>query len=140
PSVCATCARTRSPSAGWPVCARTCGWRRRWRTCAGGARGGRSWRRSARRSATRNWRTACRCGATRSLKPSLRALGPPTLAAALMLSLVLVSYARHRDEVGWFGRHQLPAFDAYVYVAAAEHPRFFTVAPWGYRVLTPSAA
>jgi hypothetical protein len=67
----------------------------------------------------------------------VRALGPPLLAAVVMLALVLVSYARHRDEIRAFGRFQLPAFDAYVYVATAEQPRFFTVAPWGYRVLTP---
>ena len=59
------------------------------------------------------------------------------LAAAVTLALVLVSYARHVDEIRRFGRFQLPAFDAYVYVAAAEQPQFFTVAPWGYRVLTP---
>lgn len=36
-----------------------------------------------------------------------------------------------------YDRSQLPAFDAYVYVAMAEQPRFFTVAPWGHRILTP---
>src|SRR5262249_38892890 len=59
------------------------------------------------------------------------------LAGALTLALVLVTAARHRDEIRWFGRFQLPAFDAYAYVATAEQPRYFTVAPWGYRVLTP---
>lgn len=34
-------------------------------------------------------------------------------------------------------RFTLPAFDAYAYMAMADHPAFFTVAPWGYRVLTP---
>jgi hypothetical protein len=34
-------------------------------------------------------------------------------------------------------RFTLPAFDAYAYMAMADHPSFFTVAPWGYRVLTP---
>ena len=38
---------------------------------------------------------------------------------------------------GW-DRDLLPAYDAYAYVAMAESPRFFTVAPWGYRVLTPA--
>jgi hypothetical protein len=36
-----------------------------------------------------------------------------------------------------YDRSQLPAFDAYVYVAMAEQPRFFTIAPWGHRILTP---
>jgi len=36
-----------------------------------------------------------------------------------------------------YDRSRLPAFDAYVYVAMAEQPRFFTVAPWGHRILTP---
>jgi hypothetical protein len=36
-----------------------------------------------------------------------------------------------------YDRNHLPAFDAYVYVAMAEQPRFFTVAPWGHRILTP---
>ncbi|PYQ54994.1 MAG: hypothetical protein DMF78_03720 [Acidobacteria bacterium] len=71
------------------------------------------------------------------MRSALRAFGPPVLAAAVTLALVLVSYARHVDEIRRFGRFQLPAFDAYVYVAAAEQPQFFTVAPWGYRVLTP---
>ncbi|MEO5761826.1 MAG: hypothetical protein ABIR28_05880 [Vicinamibacteria bacterium] len=31
----------------------------------------------------------------------------------------------------------LPGFDAHVYVAMAEDPRFFTVGPWGYRILLP---
>ena len=34
-------------------------------------------------------------------------------------------------------RFTLPAFDAYAYMAMADHPAFFTVAPWGYRALTP---
>lgn len=37
-----------------------------------------------------------------------------------------------------YHRFQLPAFDAYAYVAMAERPSVFTVAPWGYRLLTPS--
>jgi hypothetical protein len=36
-----------------------------------------------------------------------------------------------------FDRYHLPGFDPYVYVAMAEDPAFFTVAPWGYRVLSP---
>ncbi len=41
----------------------------------------------------------------------------------------------------WIGprydRFVLPAFDGFVYSAMAEHPRVFTLAPWGYRVLEP---
>ena len=36
-----------------------------------------------------------------------------------------------------FDRFNLPGFDSYVYLAMAERPGVFTVAPWGYRVLTP---
>src|SRR6185503_2780798 len=39
-----------------------------------------------------------------------------------------------------FDRFDLPAFDPYVYVAMAEHPPFFTAAPWGYRILGPALA
>lgn len=51
-----------------------------------------------------------------------------------------VVVARHRDAVDPHVRHDrftLPAFDAYAYMAMADHPSVFTVAPWGYRVLTP---
>jgi hypothetical protein len=61
------------------------------------------------------------------------------LAGALALSAALIGaqLAFHWDEVGRYDRHVLPAFDAYVYTAMAEHPTLFTVPPWGYRVLTP---
>ena len=36
-----------------------------------------------------------------------------------------------------FDRFVLPAFDGFVYVAMAESPRVFTLAPWGYRILSP---
>ncbi len=36
-----------------------------------------------------------------------------------------------------FDRYVLPAFDGCVYDAMAENPRVFTLAPWGYRILTP---
>lgn len=36
-----------------------------------------------------------------------------------------------------YDRFVLPAFDGHVYAAMAEQPRFFTVAPWGYRILEP---
>jgi hypothetical protein len=47
---------------------------------------------------------------------------------------------RHRLAQDPHRRHDrftLPAFDAYAYMAMADRPQFFTVAPWGYRVLTP---
>jgi hypothetical protein len=55
------------------------------------------------------------------------------------LTAVVIAFqaVRLRDTKVRYNRFQLPAFDAYVYVAMAEHPSFFTVAPWGYRVLTP---
>jgi hypothetical protein len=61
----------------------------------------------------------------------------PLLACLVALMAVLVPYVRYRGEILEFSPYQLPAFDPYVYVAMAEHPSFFTVAPWGYRVLTP---
>jgi hypothetical protein len=57
------------------------------------------------------------------------------LAAGVLLG---VQSWRTRDARLVYTRFDLPAFDAYAYVAMAEEPRFFTVAPWGYRVLTPA--
>jgi hypothetical protein len=41
----------------------------------------------------------------------------------------------------WIGpaydRYVLPAFDGHAYAAMAESPRFFTLAPWGYRIIEP---
>jgi hypothetical protein len=54
-----------------------------------------------------------------------------TLAALALRDQANASRLRHID------RYHLPGFDAYVYVAMADDPRFFTVAPWGYRVLSP---
>jgi len=68
---------------------------------------------------------------------SLARLRGPVLASLVALAGVLFQYQRHRDETARFTRFELPAFDPYVYVAMAEQPRFFTVAPWGYRILTP---
>jgi hypothetical protein len=62
----------------------------------------------------------------------VRRLGWPLLAFAIAAAAASVQDPRIR-----YDRFQLPAFDAYVYVAMAERPAFFTVAPWGYRVLTP---
>lgn len=72
-----------------------------------------------------------------ALHPGLRRYRGPALALALGLLTILFQYQRHRDEVSRFNRFELPAFDPYVYVAMAEQPRYFTVAPWGYRILTP---
>jgi hypothetical protein len=55
--------------------------------------------------------------------------------AALGLQHRLVSDPHVR-----YDRFSLPAFDAYVHVAMAERPAVFSVAPWGYRVLAPTAA
>lgn len=49
-------------------------------------------------------------------------------------------HARHLNPYLAYDRYEFPGFDAYAYVAAAEHPTVFTVAPWGYRVLTPAVA
>jgi hypothetical protein len=61
-----------------------------------------------------------------------------SLLLALLLAAVAVGY-RHQQETGRsrHTRFDLPGYDAHVYVAMAEHPAFFTVAPWGYRALTP---
>ncbi|MET0552172.1 MAG: hypothetical protein ABW221_03985 [Vicinamibacteria bacterium] len=60
---------------------------------------------------------------------------------ALVLATALVALRQGRlDRPGSYDRHTLPAYDAYAYVAMAERPSIFTVAPWGYRVLTPLAA
>lgn len=60
---------------------------------------------------------------------------------ALVLAAGLVAWRQGRlDRPGSYDRYTLPAYDAYAYVAMAERPAVFTVAPWGYRVLTPLAA
>jgi hypothetical protein len=68
---------------------------------------------------------------------SLRGTALAFLAAAASL---LVQAQCARDPRLVYSRFDLPAFDAYVYVAMAEEPRVFTVAPWGYRLLTPALA
>jgi hypothetical protein len=60
------------------------------------------------------------------------------LLLALALTAMVVGVRRQFSPR--FDRFDLPAFDPYVYVAMAENPRFFTVAPWGYRVLGPALA
>jgi hypothetical protein len=56
---------------------------------------------------------------------------------ALAAVATLYQHRRYSDPHIVFDRFNLPGFDAYVYLAMAERPGFFTVAPWGYRVLTP---
>ena len=36
-----------------------------------------------------------------------------------------------------YDRYVLPAFDGHAYAVMAENPRFFTLAPWGYRIIEP---
>ena len=61
---------------------------------------------------------------------------------ALLVALAALGLQQRRvsDPHVRYDRFSLPAFDAYVHVAMAERPAFFTVAPWGYRVLAPAAA
>ena len=59
------------------------------------------------------------------------------MALAVSVAAIAIQHWRQYDPHVRYDRFQLPGFDAYVYVAMAEHPAFFTVAPWGYRVLTP---
>lgn len=59
------------------------------------------------------------------------------LAALLAAGALAFQEWRLADPHVQWDRFELPAFDAYVYVAMAESPAVFTVAPWGYRVLTP---
>jgi hypothetical protein len=60
-----------------------------------------------------------------------------TLAVVLSLASLLVQWRLNARWHEGYGPDFLPAFDAYAYVAMAEAPRYFTVAPWGYRLLTP---
>lgn len=56
-----------------------------------------------------------------------------------MIGAAFVQYhhrAHFDPHIVWDG-FTLPGFDAHVYVAMAEAPRVFTVAPWGYRILVP---
>lgn len=59
------------------------------------------------------------------------------LACVIGAAFVQYHQQRHFDpHVAWDG-FTLPGFDAHVYLAMAESPRVFTVAPWGYRILGP---
>jgi hypothetical protein len=57
---------------------------------------------------------------------------------AIAAGAVAVQQERQRDPHVAYGRFQLPGFDAYVYVAMAERPSVFSVAPWGHRILVPA--
>lgn len=59
------------------------------------------------------------------------------LALLLLAGLVQVRAEAAREPKAPWGRNHFPAFDAYVYAAMAESPQVFTLAPWGYRLLTP---
>ena len=52
-------------------------------------------------------------------------------ALALSVACVLARDAANAPRLRKVDRHHLFGFDAYVYVAMAEDPTFFTVAPWG---------
>jgi hypothetical protein len=59
------------------------------------------------------------------------------LAASVTAGALGFQVLRHLEAIRGYHAPPLPAFDAYVYVAMAEHPTVFTVAPWGHRILTP---
>jgi hypothetical protein len=60
------------------------------------------------------------------------------VALFLTAGLVFFQAARSRDPHRAFDLDNLPGFDAHVYMAMAEAPRVFTLAPWGYRLLEPA--
>jgi hypothetical protein len=59
------------------------------------------------------------------------------LLLAVLVSAAVIAARELEFFAVAYDRFHLPAFDGHVYVAMAEHPGFFTVAPWGYRVLNP---
>ena len=59
------------------------------------------------------------------------------LATALAAAGIAYSLLTFQNPLGHYDRFRLPGFDAYVYVAMADEPAFFTLPPWGYRILTP---
>ena len=61
----------------------------------------------------------------------------PLLAAVVSVAALAVQLHLNADKIRSRTRFDLPGFDAHVYVVMAEHPGFFSVAPWGYRVLSP---
>jgi hypothetical protein len=67
------------------------------------------------------------------LKPVQRQRG---LLLAVLLTAVVVIARHYQERVDYWHAH-LPNFDSYVFAAMAENPAYFTVAPWGYRLLHP---
>jgi hypothetical protein len=60
---------------------------------------------------------------------------PVLLALAVAAAILVAREAQYADVR--YDRFHLPSFDGHMYVAMAEDPAFFTVAPWGYRILLP---
>jgi len=59
------------------------------------------------------------------------------LVLALLVSAAVIATREVEFYAVAYDRFHLPAFDGHVYVAMAERPPYFTVAPWGHRVLNP---
>lgn len=59
------------------------------------------------------------------------------LAVLVVAACIAWQHRRFDDPHIVYTRWSLPAFDTYVYMAMADGPVFFTVAPWGYRILHP---
>jgi hypothetical protein len=68
------------------------------------------------------------------IRDFLRRYGGLALALAITAGVLAVRQSRERVD---YTHAQLPNFDSYVYVAMAENPAYFTVSPWGYRLLHP---
>lgn len=60
-------------------------------------------------------------------------------ALAVLVTALGVAHHREAHEVRLdeYGAFVLPGFDAHVYMAMAEEPAFFTLPPWGHRILVP---
>jgi hypothetical protein len=58
------------------------------------------------------------------------------LMLAVLLTAAVVSLRYRQQRVDYWHAH-LPTFDSYVFATMSENPAFFTVAPWGYRLLHP---
>ncbi len=73
---------------------------------------------------------------------SIKVTRGAAFACAVLVAVggVLVQNANQRNPRIVHGRFSLPAFDAWVYIAMAEHPSVFTAKPWGYRPLGPAIA
>jgi hypothetical protein len=57
-------------------------------------------------------------------------------AVGSVLALAIQAHT-NRPPLGRYDRYVLPGFDAYAYMAMADAPAFFTLPPWGFRILTP---